>query len=448
VPPETQYAKTTEGVHIAYQVLGEGPVDLAYVPGVVSHLEFAWQHAAVARYYRRLATFSRLILIDRRGTGMSDRVPERELPTLEMRMDDVRAVLDAVDSRRAALFGEFDGGAMCALFAATYPDRTVALILAGAEAKGSWAPDYPWAWTDEEWDEEARQVESGWGTENFVRRRIAAWAPSLAEDEFIGWYAALLRLGASPGTAVSIVRMEQKMDVRHVLQAIHVPTLVIHAGREGFALEEAGFIAERIAGARLVEVPGAEMLPWARDQDTLLDEVERFLGSVRHEEAEFDRVLATVLFTDIVRSTERAATLGDHEWREVLTRHHSVVRGLLARYRGTELDTAGDGFFATFDGPARAVRCAQAIVAAMKAYGLEVRAGIHTGEVETIGEKVGGIAVVIGSRVAALADPSEVLVTSTVKDLVAGSGISFDDRGTHALKGVPEEWRVYAATDL
>ncbi len=442
--PEIRYAKTTHGVHIAYQVLGDGPIDLAYVPGFVSHLEFAWQHAAVARYYRRLATFSRLILIDRRGTGMSDRVPDHDLPTLELRMDDMRAVLDEVGSERAALVGEFDGGAMCALFAATYPDRTRALVLIGAEARGSWAPDYPWAWTDEEWDEEDRQAEVDWGTESYVRRQTAVWAPSLARDEFVGWYATLLRLGASPGAGLAIGRMEREMDVRHVLDAIHVPTLVVHRSEgSAFPREEAAFIAERVAGAELAEVPGADQLPWAGDQDSLLEAIERFLASAREEETEFDRVLATVLFTDIVGSTERAATLGDHGWRAVVDRHHTVVRGLLARYRGTEVDTAGDGFFATFDGPARAVRCAEAIVSAVEALGLEVRAGVHTGEVETIDNKVGGIAVAIGSRVAALAGPSEVLVSSTVKDLVAGSGLVFEDRGEHELKGVPGPWRLY-----
>ena len=444
--PETRYAKTGEGVHIAYQALGNGPTDLVYVPGFVSHLELAWEHPAVARYYRRLAAFSRLILIDRRGTGMSDRVPDHELPTLEVRMDDVRAVLDEVGSERAALVGEFDGGAMCALFAASYPDRTSALVLIGAEAKGSWAPEYPWAWTDEEWDEEDRQAEVDWGTEDYVRRQSAAWAPSLARDEFVRWYAALLRLAASPGAALAIGRMEREMDIRNVLNAIHVPTLLVHR-QEGsaFPREEAAFIAERIAGAQLVEVPGADQLPWAGEQDAVLDQIERFLASARDEEAEFDRMLATVLITDIIGSTERAAGLGDRAWRDVVGRHHALVRALLARYRGTEVDTAGDGFFATFDGPARAVRCAKAIVSAVGPLGLQVRAGVHTGEIEIIDDKAGGIAVAIGARIAAKAGPSEVLVSSTVKELVAGSGLVFDDRGEHALKGVPDRLRLYEA---
>jgi class 3 adenylate cyclase len=313
----------------------------------------------------------------------------------------------------------------------------------GCGGEGSWAPDYPWAWTEEEWEEERRQVESDWGTEAYVRRQSASWSPSLAEDEFVSWYATLLRLGASPGTAEAIGRMEQEMDVRHVLEAIHVPTLVIHRSGGSFVREETDFIVERIAGAELAEVPGSDLLPWAGDQDTLLDEVERFLASVRDDEAQFDRVLATVLFTDIVGATATAARLGDRGWREVVERHHRIVRGLLHRYRGREVDTAGDGFFATFDGPARAVKCASAIVAALKPVGIDVRAGVHTGEVETIAGKAGGMAVVIGARVGAAAGPSEVFASQTVKDLTAGSGLAFEDAGEHELKGVPGRWQLY-----
>jgi len=446
--PETRYAKTADGVHVAYQVLGDGPTDLVYVPGYVSHLEFAWQYPALARYYRRLATFSRLILIDRRGTGMSDRVPDQELPTLEVRMDDVTAVLDEVGSERAALFGEFDGGAMCTLFAATHPHRTGALILAAAEVKGSWAPDYPFGWTDDVWEEWFEDIDKHWGTEARVRRREAAWVPSLSDARSVRWYATLQRLAASPGAALSLERMARDLDMRHVLSVIHVPALVL-ARREDelFTLGEARFIAERIPGAQLAEVPGKGFLPWAGDQDALLDEVERFLASVRDEEAEFDRVLATVLFTDIVGSTERAAELGDRGWKRVLERHHATVRAMLSRYRGTEVDTAGDGFFATFDGPARGVKCAQAILEAVRPLSIEVRAGLHTGEVETIAGKVGGLAVVIGARVGALAGPSELLTSHTVKDLTAGSGLTFEDAGEHELKGVPDRWRLYRVVD-
>jgi len=442
--PETRYAKTADGIHVAYQVIGHGPMTLAYVPGYVSHVEYAWSHPSVASYYNRLATFSRLVLMDRRGTGMSDRVPDHELPTLEVRMDDVRAVLDQVGSERAALFGEYDGGAMCALFAATYPNRTIALVLAGAEARGSWAVDYPWAWTEGMWDEAQRQEEQDWGTETYVRRAISPWAPSLASAGFARWYASLLRHAASPGAAMALSQMERAMDIRHVLPSVHVPTLVLHRREDDFfPLAEARFIAERIQGARLVDVPGIDSLPWAGDHGPLLDEVELFLASVRTEEAVFDRVLATVLFTDIIGSTEKAAELGDRAWKELLDMHHATVRAMLARYRGVEVDTAGDGFLATFDGPARAIRCAQAIREAIARLGLEIRAGLHTGECETIDGKVGGIAVMIGARVGATAGASEILVSQTVKDLVAGSGLQFKDTGEHELKGVPDSWHLY-----
>jgi len=443
--PETRYAKTADAVHIAYQVLGDPPIDLVYVPGYVSHLEFGWQYPPLARYYRRLASFCRLILVDRRGTGMSDRVPEHELPSLEVRMDDLRAVLDEVGSDRAALFGEYDGGAMCALFAATYPGRTRGLILTAAGARVLYAPDYPWGWTEERWAEWLEEIDRDWGTQDFVRRQVDAWFPGLSDARSIRWYATLQRLAASPGAAMTMERMAADLDIRHVLPAIHVPTLIVaRRDDELFPLAEQRFVAEEIPGAKLAAVPGADsFLPWAGEQDVLLDEVERFLASVRQEEAEFDRVLATVLFTDIVGSTNKAAALGDRNWKELIERHHSIVRGLLARYRGQEVDTAGDGFFATFDGPARAVRCAQAIVERVRALGLEVRAGLHTGEVETIDDKIGGIAVSIGARVGAMGGPNEVLVSSTVKDLVAGSGLAFEDAGEHELKGVPDRWRLY-----
>jgi class 3 adenylate cyclase len=446
---KTHYAKTADGVHIAYQVLGDAPLDLLYVPGYISHLEFAWQYPPLARYYRRLAGFSRLILVDRRGTGMSDRVPQHELPSLEVRMDDVRAVLDEVGSDRVALFGEYDGGAMCALFAATYPSRTVGLILFATGAKGLSTPDYPWGWTEDRWSEWLVEIDQHWGTEDFVRRQVHSWFPSLSDAQSLRWYATLQRLAASPGAAMAMERMAGDMDIRHVLPAIHVPTLILaRQDDELFPLAEHRFIAERIPGAQLTEVPGADsFLPWAGNQDPLLGKVERFLASVRQEEAEFDRVLATVLFTDIVGSTEKAAELGDRSWKELIERHHSTVRGLLARYRGQEVDTAGDGFLAAFDGPARAVRCAHAIINALRPLDLEIRAGLHTGECETIAGKVGGIAVNIAARVTALASSREVLASSTVKDLVAGSGLIFDDAGEHELRGVPGRWRLYRVSE-
>jgi pimeloyl-ACP methyl ester carboxylesterase len=348
--PETRYAKTEDGVHIAYQVLGDGPVDVVYVPGFASHLEYAWGLPALARYYRRLSTFSRLILIDRAGTGLSDRLPEREVPTLESRMDDVRAVLDGVDSARAAFIGEFGTGAMCTLFAATYPDRSVALVLLSTFVRGAQAPDYPWAWDRDEWRDAHRWVERAWGTEEFVRQHAVRWAPSLAEDAaFARWYAGLLRIAASPATALAIERVEEETDVRDVLHTIAVPTLVCGCtSNPDFPLNEQRFITSRIPGANLVELQGANALLWAGDQDALLGEIEVFLREVRAEEVEFDRVLATVLFTDIVGSTEKAAELGDRGWRDLVERHHSAVRANLVRYRGREVDTAGDGFFATF----------------------------------------------------------------------------------------------------
>jgi class 3 adenylate cyclase/alpha-beta hydrolase superfamily lysophospholipase len=442
--PETRYAKTADGVHIAYQLLGDGPIDLLYVPGFASHLEHAWEHPLVARYYRRLAGSCRLILIDRRGVGLSDRVPDDALPTLEVRMDDVRAVLSVVGSKRAALLGEFDGGSTCVLYAATYPDRVAALLLWCVE-QGSWVPDWPEAWTPEEWEEEYAWVERAWGTDEYVRERVSAWSPGLVNDsQFVRWYAKHLRLAASPGAALAFERMEADVNVLGILTDVRVPTVVLH--REDntmYPSEEQRRFAERIPGARFVELPGSDIFPWVGDQDSIIDAVARFFQEVRDEERQFDRVLATVMFTDIVGSTQRASQMGNGAWGELLATHHQRIRGLLARYRGREVDTAGDGFLATFDGPARAIRCGVAIAQAVRSLGLEVRVGLHTGEIELEGDAVRGIAVHIGARVASLAGPGEVLVSSTVKDLVAGSGLTFEDAGEHELKGVPDRWRLY-----
>jgi len=439
----TQYAKSGD-VHIAYQVSGSGPLDLVYVPGFVSHLECDWEHPLPARFFQRLSSFSRLIRFDKRGTGLSDRVGD--MPTLEERMDDVRAVMDAVGSERAALLGASEGGPMSALFAATYPERTTALILYGSYARRSWASDHPYGWTEEQWKTALDRLERNWGTPNWG---IETWAPSLAKDEGYRHYRAnYSRLAASPGAAVAIWRMNKDIDVRHVLPAIRIPTLVLHrTGDRLTRVEQARDLAERIAGAKLVQLAGEDHTPWVGDADSIVTEIEEFLTGARHEAA-LDRVLATVLFTDIVGSTERAAELGDGRWRDVLDSYYSLARRQLARFRGRELDTAGDGLLAAFDGPARAIRCAAAIRDGVRALSLEVRAAVHTGECELIGEKMAGIAVHIGARVAALASPGEVLVTSTVKDLVAGSGIRFEERGAPALKGVPGEWHLYAATSL
>jgi class 3 adenylate cyclase len=356
-------------------------------------------------------------------------------------MDDVRAVMDTVGSERAALFGYSEGGPMCALFAATYPARTAALITAGSYARRIWAPDYPWAPTLEQHQQFMERCRRDWGGPVGLDER---W-PSAARDERVRqWWARLLRMGASPGAAVALLQMNAEMDVRHVLPVIRVPALILHSvGEQALDVRGSRYMAERIAGARLVELPGIDHIPWGEDADALLDEIEEFLTGVRHG-PEPDRVLATVLFTDIVASTEKAAALGDRRWRDLLEGHHRLVREELGRFRGREIDTAGDGFLATFDGPARGVRCARAVSDRVRALGIEVRAGLHTGEVEVVDDRVSGLAVHIGARVAGAAGPGEVLVSGTVKDLVAGSGLRFQDRGLQSLKGVPGEWHLFA----
>ena len=439
--PETGYTKSGS-LNIAYQVVGDGPLDLVYVAGWISNVELAWEEPTYARFLRRLASFSRLITFDKRGTGLSDPVPLNALPTLEERMDDLRAVLEAVGSERAALFGHSEGGNMSVLFAAAHPERTVALVTFGIFAKRIWSPDYPWAPTPEAREQAIEQLERDWG----AHMDLAELAPS-ADGAFKRRLATYLRRSASPGAAVALLRMNTEIDTRAVLPTIRVPTLVIHrTGDLDANVEEGRWIASQIPGARFVELAGADHLPWVGDQDAVLDEVQEFLTGVRPS-PEPGRVLATVLFTDIVGSTERASELGDRRWRELLEQHHAVVRRQLERYQGQEVDTAGDGFLATFDGPARAIRCARAIGGALRELGLDVRAGLHTGECELLGEKVAGVAVHTGARVAAHAQPGEVLVSQTVKDLVAGSGIEFEERGTHVLKGVPGEWRLYAVSN-
>jgi pimeloyl-ACP methyl ester carboxylesterase len=444
VQPETRYARSGD-VSIAYQVVGEGPFDVVFVPGSVSNVEYGWEEPSLARFYELLASFSRLILFDKRGTGLSDRV--KDVPTLETRMDDVRAVMDAAGSERAAIMGISEGGPMAALFAATYPERTFAAILYGSPARYVWAPDYQWGRTLEEYRRQLEDVERRWGTPEYSDEMLQWLAPSVADDEgFKRWFRTYARLSASPGAARDLARMNMEIDVRQVLPAIRVPTLVLNRAED--LADRARHLAAQIPGARYVELPGRDHAPWVGDADALVAAVQEFVTSVWEarawEEAEPDRVLATVLFTDIVGSSEKAASLGDRGWRELLERHHAEVRRQLVRFRGKEVDTAGDGFFASFDGPARAIRCATAIVESMPELGLEVRAGLHTGECELVDDKVAGIAVHTGARVASQARPGEVLVSSTVKDLVAGSGLAFEDRGAHELKGIPGEWRFYA----
>ncbi len=436
--PEVRYAKTGDHVYVAYQVMGSGPADLVHIPGFVSHLEYQAEWPLIARFNRRLAAFSRLILFDKRGTGMSDR--DVAIPTLETRMDDVRAVMDAAGSERAALFGISEGVPMSLLFAATYPERATALITYGAGPRHRIAPDYPWGEDPKEWEEFLVWMEDSWGTEDFARAFAVDVAPSLAKDEdFIRSFSAFLRRGASPGAAVSLLRVYDELDLRDVLPSIRVPTMVLSRGHSG----EAEWMAGQVPGAKYIPLPGEDYMPWSGNQDDILDEVEAFVTGARPE-PDLERVLATVLFTDIVGSTERAAALGDRRWKSLLEDHDAAVRTQVTRYRGREVDTAGDGFFITFDGPARGVHCARAITQAVQPLGLAVRAGLHTGECEVMGQKVGGIAVHIGARVASLAGPGEVFVSSTVKDLVAGSGLVFEDAGKHELKGVPGKWHLYA----
>jgi pimeloyl-ACP methyl ester carboxylesterase len=438
--PETRYTKSGD-LNIAYQVAGDGPLDLIYVPGWISNVELNWEEPAHAHVLERLAGFARLILFDKRGTGLSDPVPLDRLPTLEERMDDVRAVLDAVECDQAALFGFSEGGLMSILFAATYPERITALALYGTFAKRIKSPDYPWAPSPEDRARELEELERNWAE----RMDLDQLAPS-ESDAFKDRLATYFRRSASPGTAVALMRMNTQIDVRDVLPSIQAPTLVIHRKDDrDVKVEESRFIADRIPGAKLVELPGDAHTLWAGDTDAIVDEIEEFLTGARRG-PEPDRVLATVLFTDIVGSTGQATRIGDRRWRELLERHHAVVRQQLGRFDGQEIDTAGDGFFATFDGPARAIRCACAIESGVRNLGLETRAGVHTGECERFADKVAGLAVNTGARVAGHARPGEVLVSQTVKDLVAGSGISFEDRGEHELKGVGAR-RLYSVVD-
>ncbi len=436
--PETRYVKSGD-VHIAYQVVGDGPIDLVFVPGFVSHLEYQWELPAGARLFERLASFSRLIRFDKRGTGLSDRV--LEVPTLEQRMDDVRIVMDAVGSKRAAVFGISEGGPMSALFAATYPERTAALILYGTFARSAWAEDHPWGRTAAEHQSRQEHLGRTWGTGQIVD----TFAPSDAGNAAVRrWWGNFERLSASPGAMLAVIRMNYEIDARHVLPLVQSPTLILHRSDDKVVnVEQARYLARNIPNARFVELPGSDHVPWAGNVDEITNEIQEFLTGARTA-AEPDRVLATLVFTDLVDSTKRAASLGDQRWRGLLEQHHAAIRRELARFRGREIDCAGDGFLATFDGPARAVRCATAIRDAVAALGLEVRAGLHTGEVELMGPKVGGIAVHIGARVAAEAKAGEILVSHTVKDLVAGSGLRFADHGAHALKGVPGEWHLFS----
>jgi class 3 adenylate cyclase len=449
VEPETRYARSGD-VSIAYQVLGDGPFDVVHVPGFVSNVELDWQVPALAAFNRRLATFCRFIRFDKRGTGMSDRVSGA--PTLETRMDDVRAVMDDLGCERAALFGVSEGGPMSILFAATYPERTWALAIYGSFPSTRWAPDYPFGTREEDFRREVEEEERSWGKPAYSYELANDLAPS-ADQETKRALATLIRQSASPGAATALSRMNREIDVRGVLGAIRVPTLVVNrAADDPSVVQGSRYLSQRIPAARYSELSGKDHAYFSGDTETLITQITGFLAETWEErawqETESERVLTTVLFTDIVGSTAKAAELGDTRWRRLLDDHHAVVRRRLVRFRGRELDTAGDGFFASFDGPARAIRCACAITESMQELGLQVRAGLHTGECEMMNGKVGGIAVHIGARVAAEAGPGEVVVSSTVKDLVAGSGIQFRDRGPAQLKGVPGEWRLFSVAPL
>jgi len=437
---QVKYAKNGS-VHVAYRVVGEGPLDLVVVPGWVSHLEAHWENPLVWRFAERLAAFSRLILFDKRGTGLSDPVSEDRLPTLEMRMEDLHAVLDAVGSTRAALFGISEGGAMSAVFAATYPERTSALVMSGCYAKWIKADDYPWAPTREEHEAAFVAYEKHWGTPIGFK----TIAPSFADDETCrNWWARNLRLGASPAAGIALYRMNIEIDIRSVLPSISVPTLILH--RDGDRLinvENARYLANHIAGAKYVELAGSDHLPWFGDSEAVLDQIEEFLTGVRPRMTT-ERVLSTILFVDIVGSTERAQSLGDARWRDLLGTFHAQVAQELSRFGGQLIDTAGDGVFSSFDGPARAVRCAMAIRERAARIGIAIRGGVHTGECEIAGGKLAGIAVHTGARVASAAESGDILVSSTVKSLVAGSGLRFASRGRRHLKGLEEELELFA----
>jgi len=438
VEVETRYADS-DGVSIAYRVHGDGPLDLVLVPGFVSQVELLWEEPEVARFLRRLTSFSRMLVFDKRGQGLSDR-PGRP-PTLEESMDDLKAAVEAAGFERPALFGISEGGPMSALYAATYPEEISGLVLFGTFARMLNAPDFPPGITEEALDRWGAMIRRDWGK----AVGLNVWAPSrVGDSDFERWWARLLRQGTSPAGAIALMDLYREMDARAILPAIDVPTLVLHRAEDRMVPAAQGrYLAESISGARYIELPGEDHLPFTGDVDGLLDEVEEFLVGSRGAR-ESERALATILFTDIVGSTAKAAELGDRDWRALLERHDAAVRRQLTLHRGREVKTMGDGFLATFDGPARAIRCACAVQDEVTSLGIEVRAGIHTGEVELIGDDVGGMAVNIGARIGALAGAGEVLVSSTVRELVVGSGLEFEERGVEKLKGAPGEWRLFA----
>ena len=435
--PQTRYARAG-GVHIAYQAFGNGPVDLVLVPGWVSNVDVFWDEPVVARFLLRLAEFSRVILFDKRGTGLSDRVTD--CPCLEERMDDLRSVMDEVGSQRAVIAGYSEGGPMCILFAATYPERTQGLVTIGSFPRRQTGDDFPLGYRPEETQWWLDYLAREWGGPLDIEER----APSLASDQrFRQWWARFLRSGASPAGVLALHRANAEIDVRPMLPTITAPALIMHSARDRtISVEMSRYMAERIPGATYVEIDAEDHLPFGDCADRIIEEIEKF-ATGKHEVSRIDRVVSTVMFTDIVDSTRLASELGDSRWKDLLAAHHDAVRKALAIYRGREIKTTGDGFHATFDGPARAIRCGEAILDAVRNLGIELRVGIHTGECELVGDGVEGLAVHIAARVAGLAEPGQVLVSQTVKDLVAGAGIGFSDHGSHTMKGVAEPWRLY-----
>ncbi|MEM7293134.1 MAG: adenylate/guanylate cyclase domain-containing protein [Pseudomonadota bacterium] len=437
---ETQYTRSGD-INIAYQVHGDGPLDIVYVPGWVSHVELAWEEPLLAQFLSRLASFSRLIMFDKRGTGLSDRLPNSQLPKHDDRMDDIRAVMDAVGSERAAFIGHSEGGGICALFAATYPERTSALVLWGTFAKRVWSSDYPWAPKPENREAEYEHIEREWGNEMDLSRYVPS---KMCDKDFVRRVATYLRRSASPGAAVTLLKMNTQLDITGVLPSIHVPTLIMHrTGDLDVNVAEGRWLAERIEGARFIEFPGDDHLPWVGDMDVILDATQEFLTGTLPE-PDVTRVLATILFTDIVQSTQHLHEQGDRAWKDLLERHDILCRRCLERFRGRLIKSTGDGIHATFDGPGRAIACARAIQDGAAGFGVGIRAGLHTGECEIRGDETEGIAVHLAARVAGLAEAGEVLVSRTVRDLVVGSELKFNDRGLHELRGFPEAWQIFA----
>jgi class 3 adenylate cyclase len=430
-------------VAIAYQVFGEGPTNLVCVPGFISNLHWNWELPEFRRMLTGLGSFARVAILDRRGIGLSDRLSPKDLPSLEVVMDDILIVMDEAGVERAAVFGWQSAATLAALLAATYPDRVSKLVTFGLDPCPLRKPGWPHGWSRSEWESYLSDLRQGWGTREWVKQHNAEFAPEATSLTFENWALAMIQLSANPATAEAVERLDMQTDIRAVLPAIHVPTLVLHCP-EAMTMppENAAYVAAQISGATVVALAGRDDSPYTGDVDAIVGEVEAFLTGQRHGPS-LDRILSTVLFTDIVGSTQRLAELGDARWADLLAQHDELARRQIERHRGRYIDSTGDGLLATFDGPARAVRCAQALGAALGELGLDIRAGCHTGEIELAGDRIRGLAVHIGARVGALARAGEVLVSSTVKDLTAGSGLQFEDTGEHDLKGVPDRWHLY-----